>query len=263
MPEQADAAPPTRVRPRARDTRALAHAAITGLRLDRPADWLHTRIVPAARRNRLDDQHQRLLMSFCLAADANCVDVGAHSGTLLSEMIRCAPEGRHIAFEPLPHKAAELRRAFPDVDVRELALSDEPGESEFVHVATNPQLSGLRQRDYPGQQRLERLTVTTARLDDALPAGYAPALLKIDVEGAELLVLRGAERTLRAHRPIVCFEHGAGAAEHYATAPSAAIHDLLADVGLRIFDIDGHGPYTRDRFVAAFHRPVWNWVAHA
>jgi FkbM family methyltransferase len=246
----------------ARDVRALAQAAVGALHLERPAAWLHTRIVPAARRNRLDDEHQRLLMSFCLAADANCVDVGAHTGTLLAEMVRCAPDGRHIAFEPLPGQAAHLRSAFPQVDVREMALSDQPGTSEYVHVATNPQLSGLRRRDYPGDERLERLTVTTARLDDILPADYAPALIKIDVEGAELLVMRGAERTLRTHRPIVCFEHGAGAAEHYTAAPSAAIHDLLGGVGLRIFDIDGRGPYTRDDFVAAFTRPLWNWVAH-
>jgi FkbM family methyltransferase len=243
-------------------TREHLHAAVARLRLERPARWAYVRVVPAARRNRIDNEHQRLLMSFCLAADANCVDVGAHGGALLREIVRCAPEGRHIAFEPLPAQAAGLRRDFPGVDVREVALSDQEGTMPFVHVETNPELSGLRERDYAADERLASITVDVQRLDDALPDGYVPALVKIDVEGAELLVLRGAAETLRAHRPIVLFEHGAGAAERYSSEPSAAIHALLGEVGLRIFDIDGGGPYSRERFVGMFHRPLWTWVAH-
>ena len=98
------------------------------------------RWVQAARRNRIDNEHQRLLLAFSLAADANCVDIGAHRGAVLRDMVRCAPEGSHIAFEPLPDKAAELRSAFPEVDVREAAVCDENGTASFVHVVSNPEL---------------------------------------------------------------------------------------------------------------------------
>src|SRR6476661_2803227 len=70
------------------------------------------------RRTMRDDEALRLLLALTLAADANCVDVGANAGNLLRHMVRYAPAGHHIAFEPLPNRAAELRQAFPQVDVR-------------------------------------------------------------------------------------------------------------------------------------------------
>jgi FkbM family methyltransferase len=226
------------------------------------ARWVHQRVSPLARRNRIDNEHQRLLMAFCLAADANCVDAGAHRGVVLREMLRCAPLGRHIAFEPLPALAAELRRSFPEVDVRDVALSDASGSARFVHVSSNPEMSGLREREYGGPQEVEHIEVQTQRLDDALPPGYVPALLKIDVEGAELLVLQGALGTLRAHRPIVMFEHGIGGADRYGSSSRDVYLLLTAEAGLRIFDIDGGGPYSEGDFVAMFSRPLWTWVAH-
>ena len=75
-----------------------------------------------------------------------------------------------------------------------------------------------------------------------------PALIKIDVEGAEEAALRGAMGTLRHHRPIVLFEHGRGSADVYGTTPGR-IHDLLVgELDYRIYDLDGGGPYSREEF---------------
>jgi hypothetical protein len=75
----------------------------------------------------VDDRDRRLMiaiLSYVLREDSCCVDVGAHTGDLLAQMVRLAPRGRHWAFEPLPHLAADLRQRFPTVEVREAALSD-------------------------------------------------------------------------------------------------------------------------------------------
>jgi hypothetical protein len=67
--------------------------------------------------------------------------------------------------------------------------------------------------------------------------------------------------TIRAHRPLVIFEHGIGAAERYEYG-SEDVHDLLCgELGMRIFDLDGEGPYSRKEFVELFPQPIWNYVA--
>jgi FkbM family methyltransferase len=210
-------------------------------------------------RQRTQDRqdHEALATVFAavLAKDANCVDVGAHAGDVLAEMLRVAPEGRHIGFEPLPEVAERLRERHPEVSVRNVALSDATGTASFTHVLDRPGWSGFKARPTPdgAAARTQTITVATQRLDDALPEGYVPALVKIDVEGAELQVLEGARATLREHRPIVVFEHGLGSADHYGTTPQD-VHALLTQrLGYRIFDLQGGGPYDQRRFAETFH----------
>lgn len=220
----------------------------------------------SAQRDVTDVQNMRRLLAFSLATDANCVDVGAHRGWVLTEMLRVAPQGRHIAFEPIPELAALLRSEFPQVDVHQAALSSKPGESTFAHVHGRAEgWSGLRFRPLPGglQAEVENIVVRLEVLDQVLDPDYRPAVIKIDVEGAEEQVLRGSLETLRRHRPVVIFEHGLGSADVFGTTPKT-IHSLLKDeAGYRIFDLDGNGPYTQAEFEGCFNsRARVNFVAH-
>lgn len=217
---------------------------------------------PAARRELRDQHAVQVLLTAILRQDSNAIDVGANEGAVLELLTRIAPAGRHRAFEPIPDLCRRLQERFPEVDVRQLALSDVAETTEFAHVLDAPAYSGLRQRaDLPhGAGRVQRIPVRTERLDDVLDAGYVPTLLKVDVEGAELNVLRGAAETLRRHRPFVLFEHGAGGADLYGAAPGS-LFDLLDEVGLRIFDLEGEGPYSRERFQETFTKPIWNFLA--
>jgi FkbM family methyltransferase len=212
------------------------------------------------RRDLRDHAALRLLFAALLRPDAHVIDVGANHGVVLAELVRLTPNGRSLAFEPIPELYAELTAAFPEVDVRDVALSNGPGRASFQHVVSADGYSGLRRRTYPSKAEVREITVRTARLDDELPDGFEPALIKIDVEGGELGALRGAERTLATHRPVVIFEHGQGAAEHYGTT-SGEVWDVLDGAGLRIFDLAGVGPYRRSHFEAAFTQPIWNWLA--
>jgi FkbM family methyltransferase len=228
--------------------------------VDEHARRLRTVTDPGMRRDRRDHAALKTIFAVTLARDAHAVDIGANHGATVGEMVRVAPEGRVVAFEPIPALHAELVAAFPTADVRNVALSDETGHATFHYVVSADGLSGLRRRSYPGKQDVREITVRTARLDDELPEDFDPSLIKIDVEGAELQVLRGALGTLERHRPVVVFEHGVGAADHYGTS-SGDVWDLFAGVGMRIFDLAGEGPYARDRFEAMFTEPIWNWVA--
>ena len=215
-----------------------------------------------ARRNQLDDRHLILLLSFGLRPTSNCLDVGAHRGLFLEHFPRLAPLGRHIAYEPLPELCAKLAQRFPEVDVRQRALSNHDGEVPFVHVLGQEALSGLRERNYRRPVTTETITVTVERLDDHLPDGWLPDFMKVDIEGAEPLAFEGAIRTLRQAKPVVAFEHGRGGSEDYGVSDDALYKLLCNDVGLRLFDMDGHGPFDLPQFHDALAGGRWNWVAH-
>lgn len=208
----------------------------------------------------------RLLMSFALRANSNCVDVGCHGGVVLKEMLRVAPKGMHVAYEPLPGLHRYLRRLFPDLDVRQVALSDRRGRADFYFVRSRPARSGLRRQPYPPDvvdADIEPLTVATEDLDSSLPDGYAPDLIKIDVEGAEALVIQGGLRTITRHKPLIVFEYSIGARSYGTTSES--LYSLLCnDAGLRIFDLDGDGPYSLQEFETAHDEQTHlNFLAHA
>jgi FkbM family methyltransferase len=217
---------------------------------------------PMSRRELRDQHALKIVMAAVLRTDSGAIDVGANLGEVLEVMTRVAPEGRHIAFEPIPELHEQLVDRFPDVDVRQAALSDVAGTADFAHVLADQAYSGLiRRREIGAASReVRQIQVRTERLDDVLPENYAPALVKIDVEGAELQVLQGAIRTLARYRPVVLFEHGAGGADLYGTRPHQ-VFELLDGVGLRIFDLEGDGPYSRERFEDTFTEPIWNFLA--
>jgi FkbM family methyltransferase len=215
----------------------------------------------ALRRELRDEHGLHVALATALRTDSNAIDVGANMGAVLESIVRIAPAGRHIAYEPIPELHERLVVNFPHVDVRCAALSDVAETTEFAHVLDAPAYSGLKQRELPpGTGEVRRIPVRTERLDDILENDYVPALLKIDVEGAELNVLRGALRTLERHRPFVLFEHGVGGADVYGATPTE-VFDLLHGVGLRIFDMEGDGPYSRERFEETFTKPIWNFLA--
>ena len=211
------------------------------------------------RRERRDNRHALVALASTLRPDSSCIDVGAHTGDFLREMLRLAPEGRHIAFEPVPVFHKNLAREFPSVDVRNVALSDEVGSAEFSFFPDLPGLSGFRRTEAAQDGEPVRLEVRCDRLDDVLEADYVPSLIKIDVEGAELKVLRGASDLIHRHQPLLMLEHGRQSLVYGDT--SEEVFELLASAGMRVFDLDGAGPYFRDGFVhLARSGECWNWL---
>ncbi len=202
------------------------------------------------RRGRADHIGMANVLRAALGPSDDSIDVGAHLGDVTRQIMQSAPEGRVLAIEPLPHLASRLRSTLGDqAIVEECALTDgEPGEATFLHVTNNPGYSGLRERDYPEAPEFDKITVKTRPLDDLVEEhGLEPRFIKIDVEGAELLVLRSARRTIERFRPVIVVEHGT-AAEGYGESP-ASFFDLATELGLRIFNFDGEPAYTRGAFI--------------
>jgi FkbM family methyltransferase len=201
-------------------------------------------------------------MAVALASDSNCIDIGAGTGELTADMVKYAPGGRHIAYEALAELSQVISRTLPSVDVRCAAVSDTSGHTEFLLVPEAPGWSGLRDyEDVKGASRRHTVTVPVVKLDGDLPPDYVPTLIKIDVNGAELQVIRGARETIGRHRPMVIFEHGQAAAA-YGTTHETIFDLLVGDLKLRLYDLEGHGPFTREQFLESASSR-WNFIARS
>jgi FkbM family methyltransferase len=142
------------------------------------------------------------------------VDVGANIGYYTVQFSSLVgPSGLVLAFEPQETALSELQfnlrlNACNNVVVIPVALSDSTGTAPFYFPEPgNEGFGGLRQnsRFTAGRQA----SVPTALLDDVLEQ-YRPGgvdLIKIDAEGAELSILRGARGLLSSkQRPLILFE---------------------------------------------------------
>lgn len=190
-------------------------------------------------RFRRDDHRLARLLPTLLIPTATCVDIGAQKGVFLDRILAAAPHARLYAVEPLSHYAALLRTKYLTATVFECALGERTGEVPFFFVPTAPGFSGLHDRGrYPTGAHAEARTTTLRRLDDLLDSDEQIDFIKIDVEGAELGVLRGAERLLRRWRPALIFEHIIRMAAPFGTT-SERLYDFLADLPMDVLTLDG------------------------
>jgi FkbM family methyltransferase len=168
-------------------------------------------LAPERRKAREYDRMTVEIARRALVPDAVAVDAGAHEGSVLRHLTRISA-APHWAFEPVPASAARLRARFPWVHVEETALSDYDGSAQFRFLPGAAAWSSLEVRSGPENGREVRvLDVQVRRLDACIPAGTRVAFLKIDVEGAEAAVLRGAEGLLERCQPVTVFECDPGA----------------------------------------------------
>jgi FkbM family methyltransferase len=198
-------------------------------------------------------------LATALRGGGTYVDVGTNRGQVLREAVRIAPDGRHVAFEPIPALAREVSEAFPSVDCRQKAVGPRAETAQFCYFRSLDGWSGLRRSPdiSDAQGDPEYISVEVATLDAEL-AGLSPRLVKIDVEGAELGVLEGACSLLGGARPVLIVEHVANAAALYGTPPGA-LWDLLHELDYDVFSVTGEGPFARSGFLAG--SDVVNWLA--
>ena len=172
-----------------------------------------------------------------LREDSNSIDVGAHLGSTLSKVMRLAPNGRHIAFEPIERKANWLRRKFPEVEVHCVAVGERGARTRFLENLTRPGFSGFGMTENHRDQWRE-YDVDVGTLDETIGAEYRPDFMKIDVEGAEYLVLRGGRQVIRRSRPVILFESGPGGAERVGVTRADLYGELTRELGYAVYFLD-------------------------
>lgn len=167
-------------------------------------------------------------------------DVGAHRG--LFSLVYCAlsPDRRAVLFEPSPSLTKDACRLIAlngfgtRAEVRICGVGDRAGHRDIVEDALG--FAREQGRGAPGAQPIPFTTLD----DEWRRTGVAPAIVKIDVEGAEGEVIRGAAALLRDVRPVLFLELHMDELERRGES-AAALLAQLTSAGYRFAEPDGQG----------------------
>lgn len=167
------------------------------------------------------------------------LDLGANVGDWTAAVLRATLGGEVIAAEPGARPLSELRRRFdhdPRVTIVPKAVAGSSGMRDF-HVTQHSHNASLRApRDmdehYGHGWAVDEVTTVDATTVDALAEGRAVAVMKIDVQGAELDVLAGAGETLRRTAAVLLEVTFVSHYEHDASF--CVLHERMTDLGFRL-----------------------------
>lgn len=199
-------------------------------------------------------------------------DVGANKGDYVALVLEAAAGRRTIvhAFEPDPLVAGELRARYPGLDtltVVSKGLSDHSGPFELTRYARNTLSSFHMDDDMPGSVRRDlaretvRIELTTVDEHCAAHGVEHIDVLKVDTEGHDLFVLKGAQRML-AERRIGRVQFEFSAMNLYSRSPFVDFWNLLKDhYTLHRMCLDGDFELKRyEPLVNELYHPI-NFVA--
>ncbi|WP_024512528.1 FkbM family methyltransferase [Bradyrhizobium sp. ARR65] len=163
-------------------------------------------------------------------------DVGANVG-LYTRLFadRVGRDGRVIAFEPSPRAFAQLQSSFatePNVILQQIALSDFDGEADFYVAERGPTVTDSLVV-HSGSSASIR---TPVKRGDSMYSIKAPAIIKIDVEGAELEVLKGMTKVLGnpGLRGVFVEVHFLALARRGMRTAPAEIQKILQQAGFQV-----------------------------
>jgi len=194
------------------------------------------------------------------------LDVGANIG--IHSLIAAYHGARVHAFEPVPRLAKRLKinaainRLESRITLFEFALSNKEGEAAFYVASRKDDGSHSLIKGVPATS-IETIIVKTTTLDHHLEkfGRITPALIKIDVEGAESLVLDGANITLtRPERPILIIETGDRLAEVIGESARSVLGRLF-DRNFRVFRLRNEAECLLEIDVDEIPSSVCNYLA--
>jgi FkbM family methyltransferase len=200
--------------------------------------FCRTRLIYRAHRYRwkLDPAEIKFVRAHARPA-TTAIDIGAHKGGYAYWMARAVgPQGLVYAFEPQPELAARLRCSFQrqsNVVIENLGLSNRCGELTLNVPGTGPSPGASFEATGVTAKGSRRINVEVSTLDTCLARPHPRvSFIKCDVEGHELNVFMGAERTLRDERPALLFECEQ---RHHGHRDIAEVFNHLGGLGYRGF----------------------------
>jgi FkbM family methyltransferase len=194
--------------------------------------------------------------------DGVVADVGGNIGTTALSFAATVPRGTVHVFEPSPEMLPVLRRYVElsgagNVVVHAIGLSDAPAQGQLqVAIAGNPGSAFFVEGATPAP---DGSRIAVARLDEVLRDAARLDFVKVDVEGFELRVLRGARQLLLRHRPVVVFEVNEAALQR-AGASGREVCEFVLGLGYRLAWLDS-GVFRAYEPTAMLGRKLHNVVA--
>jgi FkbM family methyltransferase len=197
-------------------------------------------------------------------ADLNIIDIGGHAGRHSLAIQKTLNPSHLLIFEPLPDRRRSLETMFAlrtNVTVYGCALASRRGQSIFVVKKGAPEESGLRQRTFyndGNNQDLEYIPIMIETLDN-LEIPFAVDFIKIDTEGGEIDILKGAVNLVRRDAPIISVEYGPGGYDAYGYKPET-LFELATEMGYSLFDLFGNRFTSMDEWMSCVARFYWDYL---
>jgi FkbM family methyltransferase len=214
--------------------------------------WDHARRAYSRDRRNAKHEPETRFIAQLLASNDICLHVGASEGRHARVMAQAAPQGQVICLEPNAYSFAALRHfirmhGLTNVEAIRAAVSDQPGE-----VTLNVP---IKDRGKPGRSfgvigdtasrsevkahsvRKERVPAIT--IDQFLAErGHNADFIRMDIEGAEILALRGARDLIARRKPNMLLEiHSTSLAENFGSSAEEVVGMLLS-AGYRMFGLE-------------------------
>jgi FkbM family methyltransferase len=170
------------------------------------------------------------------------LDIGGNYGWYAMHIGQAYPTSKVYSFEPIPRTFQHLVRNLEinkigNVQPQPFGLSDSAGSFEFFYdpnLSVNASLQNLT-----GKDSVESVTCVVNTLDGFwIPKKEKADFIKCDVEGAELLVFKGAGETLKRDKPIIFSEMLRKWTAKFNYHPNEII-ELLRSYGYEVFSLEG------------------------
>ena len=172
------------------------------------------------------------------------LDIGANIGETLLNFAKINSKGRNIGFEPVPYIYSRLKKNlslnnFSNIEIENIALSDKNEQLSFS-IPKDQNSGGVRMRkeahksDYGADQEVRAI-----QLDDFLGEKGINKIdfIKMDVEGFEMNVLKGAENSLRKFLPVLFIEVDDVMLKQQETS-AAQLVEFVSTLGYTVINAD-------------------------